>query len=128
MRDALGAVLRRAEPDVVVHHDIVPFPRAGPRDPLSDRWRRVTASVPASPHEGVALLEQVQLVMVLPERAKGVGKPFSERYRLQRLAAAASGPRRRATARRSSRSPRRSGPGSSAWCTSSSWPGPGAFR
>jgi 1-acyl-sn-glycerol-3-phosphate acyltransferase len=41
--------------------------------------------VPASPHNAVRLLEQDELVMVFPEGAKGVGKPFSERYRLERF-------------------------------------------
>jgi 1-acyl-sn-glycerol-3-phosphate acyltransferase len=41
--------------------------------------------VPASPHNALRLLRQDHLVMVFPEGAKGVGKPFSERYRLQRF-------------------------------------------
>jgi 1-acyl-sn-glycerol-3-phosphate acyltransferase len=41
--------------------------------------------VPASPYNALRLLEQDHLVMVFPEGAKGVGKPWSERYRLQRF-------------------------------------------
>lgn len=41
--------------------------------------------VPASSPNAMALLEQDHLVMVFPEGAKGVGKPWSERYRLERF-------------------------------------------
>jgi 1-acyl-sn-glycerol-3-phosphate acyltransferase len=41
--------------------------------------------VPASPYNALRLLEQDHLVMVFPEGAKGVGKPYSERYRLGRF-------------------------------------------
>ena len=41
--------------------------------------------VPANPYNALRLLEQDHLVMVFPEGAKGVGKPWSERYRLQRF-------------------------------------------
>jgi 1-acyl-sn-glycerol-3-phosphate acyltransferase len=41
--------------------------------------------VPASPYNALRLLEHDRLVMVFPEGAKGVGKPWSERYRLQRF-------------------------------------------
>jgi 1-acyl-sn-glycerol-3-phosphate acyltransferase len=41
--------------------------------------------VPASPHNALALLEQGHVVMVFPEGAKGVGKPYSRRYRLERF-------------------------------------------
>jgi 1-acyl-sn-glycerol-3-phosphate acyltransferase len=41
--------------------------------------------VPASPYNALRLLEQDHLVMVFPEGAKGVGKPWGERYRLQRF-------------------------------------------
>jgi 1-acyl-sn-glycerol-3-phosphate acyltransferase len=41
--------------------------------------------VPASPHNALALLRQGHLVMVFPEGAKGVGKPYSRRYRLERF-------------------------------------------
>jgi 1-acyl-sn-glycerol-3-phosphate acyltransferase len=46
--------------------------------------RRV-GGVPASPYNAAALLERDELVMVFPEGVKGTGKPFSERYRLQRF-------------------------------------------
>jgi 1-acyl-sn-glycerol-3-phosphate acyltransferase len=51
---------------------------------LSILMRRV-GGVPASPHNAARLLEQEQLVMVFPEGVKGTGKPFSERYRVQRF-------------------------------------------
>jgi 1-acyl-sn-glycerol-3-phosphate acyltransferase len=41
--------------------------------------------VPASPFNALRLLEQDHAVMVFPEGAKGVGKAFSQRYRLQRF-------------------------------------------
>jgi 1-acyl-sn-glycerol-3-phosphate acyltransferase len=50
---------------------------------LSTFMRRV-GGVPASPHNAARLLEQDEMVMVFPEGVKGTGKPFSERYRLQR--------------------------------------------
>jgi 1-acyl-sn-glycerol-3-phosphate acyltransferase len=46
---------------------------------------RRSGGVPASPYNALRLLEQDHLVMVFPEGAKGVGKPWSERYRLQRF-------------------------------------------
>jgi 1-acyl-sn-glycerol-3-phosphate acyltransferase len=51
---------------------------------LSSFMRRV-GGVPASPHNATRLLERDELVMVFPEGIKGTGKPFSERYRLQRF-------------------------------------------
>jgi 1-acyl-sn-glycerol-3-phosphate acyltransferase len=51
---------------------------------LSVFMRRV-GGVPASPHNATRLLWQDELVMAFPEGAKGTGKPFSERYRLQRF-------------------------------------------
>jgi 1-acyl-sn-glycerol-3-phosphate acyltransferase len=41
--------------------------------------------VPASPHDAVRLLGEGHLVIVFPEGARGVGKPFSRRYRLERF-------------------------------------------
>ena len=41
--------------------------------------------VVASPYNSVRLLEQDHLVVVFPEGAKGAGKPFGQRYRLQRF-------------------------------------------
>ena len=46
---------------------------------------RKVGGVVASPHNAERLLEQDQLVAVFPEGVKGTGKPFSERYRLQRF-------------------------------------------
>jgi 1-acyl-sn-glycerol-3-phosphate acyltransferase len=46
---------------------------------------RRNGGVPASPYNALRLLRQDHLVMVFPEGAKGVGKPFGERYRLQRF-------------------------------------------
>jgi 1-acyl-sn-glycerol-3-phosphate acyltransferase len=46
---------------------------------------RRAGGVPASPYNALRLLEQDHLVMVFPEGTKGVGKPWSERYRLQRF-------------------------------------------
>jgi 1-acyl-sn-glycerol-3-phosphate acyltransferase len=51
---------------------------------LSSFMRRV-GGVPASPFNATRLLSQDELVMVFPEGVKGTGKPFSERYRLQRF-------------------------------------------
>ena len=46
---------------------------------------RKVGGVPAKPANAERLLEQDNLVMVFPEGVKGTGKPFSERYRLQRF-------------------------------------------
>lgn len=46
---------------------------------------RRTGGVVANPANLTRLLEQDHLAMVFPEGAKGFGKPFSERYRLQRF-------------------------------------------
>jgi 1-acyl-sn-glycerol-3-phosphate acyltransferase len=51
---------------------------------VSSLMRRV-GGVVASPYNAVRLLEQGHLVMVFPEGANGAGKPYSERYRLQRF-------------------------------------------
>jgi 1-acyl-sn-glycerol-3-phosphate acyltransferase len=51
---------------------------------LSTFMRRV-GGVPASQHNARRLLDQDELVMVFPEGIKGTGKPFSDRYRLQRF-------------------------------------------
>ena len=51
---------------------------------LSSFMRRV-GGVPASPLNAMRLLGQDELVMAFPEGVKGTGKPFSERYRLQRF-------------------------------------------
>ena len=46
---------------------------------------RKVGGVVASPYNALRLLEQDQLVAVFPEGVKGTGKPFSERYQLQRF-------------------------------------------
>ena len=46
---------------------------------------RKVGGVVASPYNASRLLEEDQLVAVFPEGAKGAGKDFSERYRLQRF-------------------------------------------
>jgi 1-acyl-sn-glycerol-3-phosphate acyltransferase len=51
---------------------------------ISTGIRRV-GGVVASPYNALRLLEQDQLVAVFPEGVRGTGKPFSERYRLQRF-------------------------------------------
>ena len=53
--------------------------------PFISTFMRRVGGVPASPHNAARLLEQDELVMAFPEGAKGTGKPFSERYRLQRF-------------------------------------------
>jgi 1-acyl-sn-glycerol-3-phosphate acyltransferase len=46
---------------------------------------RKVGGVAASPYNALRLLEQDQLVAVFPEGVKGTGKPYGERYRLQRF-------------------------------------------
>ena len=46
---------------------------------------RKVGGVVASPYNALRLLEQDELVAVFPEGAKGAGKGFSQRYRLQRF-------------------------------------------
>jgi 1-acyl-sn-glycerol-3-phosphate acyltransferase len=46
---------------------------------------RKVGGVVASPFNAMRLLEQDQLVAVFPEGVKGAGKPYAERYRLQRF-------------------------------------------
>ena len=46
---------------------------------------RKSGHVPAAPAEAEHLLRSGELVGVFPEGFKGIGKPFSERYRLQRF-------------------------------------------
>ena len=51
---------------------------------LSYFVRRI-GGVPANPYNATRLLQQNHLVMAFPEGVKGTGKPYSERYRLQRF-------------------------------------------
>ena len=53
--------------------------------PFISSFMRRVGGVPASPFNATGLLEADELVMVFPEGVKGTGKPFSERYRLQRF-------------------------------------------
>ena len=53
--------------------------------PFLSFFMRKVGGVPASPFNATRLLEQDEIVMVFPEGVKGTGKPFSERYRLQRF-------------------------------------------
>ena len=46
---------------------------------------RKVGGVVASPYNALRLLEQDQLVAVFPEGVKGSGKPYAERYRVQRF-------------------------------------------
>jgi 1-acyl-sn-glycerol-3-phosphate acyltransferase len=53
--------------------------------PFVSAFMRRVGGVSANPDNAAALLEADQVVMVFPEGVKGTGKPFSERYRLQRF-------------------------------------------
>jgi 1-acyl-sn-glycerol-3-phosphate acyltransferase len=53
--------------------------------PYLSFFMRKVGGVPARPQNAERLLEQDHLVSAFPEGAKAAGKPFSERYRLQRF-------------------------------------------
>ena len=53
--------------------------------PYVSFFMRKVGGVVASPYNAQRLLEQDQLVAVFPEGVKGAGKPFRDRYRLQRF-------------------------------------------
>jgi 1-acyl-sn-glycerol-3-phosphate acyltransferase len=53
--------------------------------PFFSAFIRRVGGLPASPRNAERALEQGHLVMAFPEGVKGTGKPFSERYRLQRF-------------------------------------------
>ena len=53
--------------------------------PWISAFIRRVGGVVASPYNALRLLEQDHLVAVFPEGVKGTGKPFAERYRLQRF-------------------------------------------
>jgi 1-acyl-sn-glycerol-3-phosphate acyltransferase len=78
--------------DLAIHKQH-PFPRQPRfmvldwafRLPWVSTFMRRVGGVVASPYNAMRLLDQGHLVMVFPEGSKGAGKPFSERYRLQRF-------------------------------------------
>lgn len=53
--------------------------------PFLSAFMRKVGGVPASPHNALRILAGDGLMMVFPEGVKGTGKPFAERYRLQRF-------------------------------------------
>src|SRR5258708_1622393 len=53
--------------------------------PLLGGVARASGHVPAKPAEAERLLRAGELVGVFPEGFKGIGKPFSDRYQLQRF-------------------------------------------
>ena len=53
--------------------------------PFLSSFIRRCGGVPASQHNASRLLHEDELVMAFPEGVKGTGKPFSERYRVQRF-------------------------------------------
>ena len=53
--------------------------------PFLSAFMRKVGGVPASPHNATRILDDDGLMMVFPEGVKGTGKPFAERYRLQRF-------------------------------------------
>ncbi len=75
---------------ILKHHPLPRHPRFMVLDwafrlPWVSALMRRIGGVVASPYNAIRLLEQGHLVMVFPEGSKGAGKPFSERYRLQRF-------------------------------------------
>jgi 1-acyl-sn-glycerol-3-phosphate acyltransferase len=53
--------------------------------PFASGFMRKVGGVPASPWNAIRILESDDLMMVFPEGVKGTGKPFADRYRLQRF-------------------------------------------
>lgn len=53
--------------------------------PFVSSFMRRCGGVPASQHNATRLLGEDELVMAFPEGVKGTGKPFSQRYRVQRF-------------------------------------------
>jgi 1-acyl-sn-glycerol-3-phosphate acyltransferase len=75
---------------ILKQHPLPRYPRFMVLDwafrlPYASSFIRRVGGVVASPFNAARLLEQDHLVMVFPEGSKGAGKPFSERYRLQRF-------------------------------------------
>ena len=100
------------------------FPR-----PVVGELARKTGATLACNRDAERLLDAGELVGVFPEGFKGIGKPYRDRYKLQRFGRGGFVPRRCAPVRRSSRS-RSSAPRRSTRCsaTSSRWPGCWACR
>ena len=77
-----GAIMKR--------HPLPRWPRFMVLDwafqlPFMSGFMRKVGGVPASPFNAMRILEDDGLMMVFPEGVKGTGKPFAERYRLQRF-------------------------------------------
>ena len=77
-----GAIMKR--------HPLPRWPRFMVLDwafmlPFLSGFMRKVGGVPASPWNASRIRESDELMMVFPEGVKGTGKPFSERYRLQRF-------------------------------------------
>ncbi len=77
-----GAIMKR--------HPLPRWPRFMVLDwafqlPFLSGFMRKVGGVPASPFNATRILEGDGLMMVFPEGVKGTGKPFAERYRLQRF-------------------------------------------
>ncbi len=77
-----GAIMKR--------HPLPRWPRFMVLDwafelPFLSSFMRKVGGVPASPYNATGILEGDGLMMVFPEGVKGTGKPFAERYRLQRF-------------------------------------------
>ncbi len=53
--------------------------------PFLSHWARKIGNTVACDEDALLLLKRGELVGVFPEGFKGIGKPFSERYRLQRF-------------------------------------------
>ncbi len=53
--------------------------------PFASAAMRRLGAVPASPHNALRLLDSEHLVTVFPEGTNGIGKPYSQRYRLERF-------------------------------------------
>ena len=75
---------------IMKEHPLPRWPRAMVLDwafvlPFLSAFMRRVGGVPANHDNAAGLLEADQVVMVFPEGIKGTGKPFSERYRLQRF-------------------------------------------
>ena len=83
--------------------------------PMVSQVARKSGSTLATTADAELLLSSGELVGVWPEGFKGIGKPFSERYKLQRFGRAASWPTRSGPESRSSRA-RSSGPKRSTRC------------